>query len=200
MSYTQYLLNDEHFIRNIQNNGNKNVYHKRIHTCCLSKCRDTTRQQLKPHLALRRVTARKGLQTMWLHLHWRGSHTSETWFCLQEGVWQYLGKDRDVHLDLGLCMCVYKHMCKKSSKQRLEICTLCGDTIKNLFQMPKRYNLLMTPEPPYYSRCVTLEDQQQYCSLLDMWPPLSRRHSREVRLLFSGVGKGYTFGHVTNLR
>lgn len=47
MSYTQYLLNDEHFIRNIQNNGNKNVYHKRIHTCCLSKCRDTTRQQLK---------------------------------------------------------------------------------------------------------------------------------------------------------
>lgn len=51
----------------------------------------------------------------------RLTHTSETGFCLQEEVWQYLGKDRDVHLDLGLCMCVYKHMCKKSSKQRLEI-------------------------------------------------------------------------------
>lgn len=102
----------------------------------------------------------------------------------------------------SLSVCERAYMCVKSLQNKdLRYEHFVVMQLRTCFKCPRgTYNLLTTAKPPYYSRCVTLEDQQPYSSLLPVWPALSRRQSREVQLLFLGVGKGYTSGHVTNLK
>lgn len=64
--------------------------------------------------------------TIWLHLPWKSSHTSETWFCLQEGVWQHLGKGTsetsrtEMFILIWVFVCVWEsaYMCVKSLQKK----------------------------------------------------------------------------------